>query len=152
MLGRDSVSAFVFDRQRDAALDRAGGQPQRAAARRVADGVGGQILQRLLPPTRSPVTCSAPGAIDVSCDGRQAGDRRGRSNSDRHAPAPRSAPRSSRAGEQLADAVRGGWFVADDRQVAAALHSSISSGIVASEGSAHRGDWRRQLVGHVGGS
>ena len=42
------VDALVLDRQRDAVVDRPGSQTQRAAARGVAHGVGGEVLQRLL--------------------------------------------------------------------------------------------------------
>ena len=131
VLRRDARGAFVLDRQRDAAVDRrCAASRSVAAARRVADGVGGQILQRLLEPIaiagdRAPRPARSTVASVTPRRCARALVPRGDAVEQLRRPARRSIcsvppPPSSRARSSRSPIIRSSRarFVADDRQVA----------------------------------
>ena len=127
---------FVFDPNRDALDIKPRAEPQRGPRRRVADGVGGQVLQRLLQPV--PIAAhDVRAGTDIFLDGGSLGLARKL--------VPRGHPRKqlrdrqvlnlqrcraaleSRQFEQVADQpFEAGRFVPDDRQVSHVLvHGEI---------------------------
>ena len=155
----------VFHRDGDGVTPdttRGGGQPQRRPARRVADGVRGEVLQRLLEPI-----AIAPHVLRAGLDRRAQRDARGlaralmtcrhaveelcdRDALDRQRPA---APLEPREIQQVADdAFQPRRLVADDGEVARPrrLVERELRHRERLEVPAHRRHRRRQLVRHVG--